>query len=75
MLRLTIPQHGDAVDYFVTFDGDEEVTGPLDALVLAVDLTSMPFPVLDLRVCYPHEQLAVVYSVPFRQGRRYWLPK
>lgn len=75
MQKLSIPQQGDEVEYFMTFDGDDEVTGPLAAIVLIVDLISRPYPLLDLRVCYPYEQLAIVRRVPFREGKHFWLPE
>lgn len=73
MQQLTIPRIGDEVEYFLTYDGDEEVSGPFTALVLGVDIEAKPFPRLDLRICFPFEHMMLARSVPYRSGRHYWL--
>lgn len=75
MRPVSIPRCNDVVQYFVVFDGDDQVSGPFTAVVVAVGSTLTPtgIPELDLLV-----ELPTTYGrrpgVPYSEGREFWLP-
>jgi hypothetical protein len=71
--RIAIPDIGDFVSLFLLLEGDDQYTGPFEAVVVQLDLVSQPYPVLSLT--YGPDLCWSIDHVPYRAGpRSYWLP-
>ena len=74
MQRIDIPSEGDTVQLYMQLVGDDQISGPYDALVAAVDVSSRPLPRLTVMTMFDGTEPQLVRNVTYGSGPRHWLP-